>query len=89
MFAILFGIISGFADNIRYNVQRQMEMKKKMMAKKIAAGILLFVGLILFLNGIALMIDTFADNFWIGHTLVGLVVTVIGYLMLQSNNRHY
>lgn len=90
MIAIVLGLIGGVADNIRSVMNRQIAMKKKMLAKKIIAGILLLVGLVLFLNGLAIMIDTFANNFWVGHTLVGIVVVAIGYVLLHSSeNNHY
>lgn len=88
LLAIVFGLVTGLADNLRYNVQRQMEVKRKMIIKKITAGILLLVGLVLFLNGLALMIDTFADNFWVGHTVVGFIVLIAGYFLLKSNGKN-
>ena len=87
MLSIVFGLLTGFADNLRYNMKRQMEMRKRMFTKKIAAGVLLLVGAVLFLNGIALWIDTLADNIWMGHTIVGFIVVAIGYFLLKSNGR--
>lgn len=67
-----------FKDRMTYAVQRQ----RARTAKKIISVVLLSVGLIFFLNGLAAFIGKIisGDN-WSGYLIVGILMIAVGYFI--------
>jgi uncharacterized membrane protein YqjE len=88
-------LVMGLTDDITTLVRKEVELAKTELQENIkegaqaggmvaAGGMIAYAGLILFLIGIAILLGDWWNNLWLGAGVVGIVVGLIGWAILNG-----
>ena len=77
------GIIGNSISKMEHDIKERAKEVVLKIERKTASAILLFVGIIFLLVGIAILINSLTFNVypWVGWGFVGVVIFLIGYLV--------
>jgi len=75
------GFVGDILERISDNVSKRIHIFIDQLKRRTIGAILILIGSIFFLAGIAILINTILNNEypWVGWSLVGLVVILVGY----------
>jgi len=78
--------VANMLERVGDNVSKRMHEFAGKLKKRTIGGILIFVGFIFFIIGVALFINAiFSNQFpWLGWTVSGLVVALAGYVVSKD-----
>jgi len=80
-------IAERWVRNIIQPLINGVEEKRERIARKISAKIILFIGFVFLLYGLAILINDLLDvNRWVGFVLVGIILLVSGAIKNTANN---
>lgn len=75
------GFVGDVLERISDNVSKRIHTFIDQLKRRTIGAILILIGSIFFLAGVAILINTLLNNEypWVGWSLVGLVVILVGY----------
>jgi hypothetical protein len=88
-------LVMGLTDDISTLVHQEIELAKTEMQESLqkgakaggmvaAGGAVAYAGLLFILGAIAILLGDWWNNYWLGAVVVGIVVAVIGWFMLNG-----
>jgi uncharacterized membrane protein YqjE len=88
-------LVMGLTDDISTLVRKEVDLAKAELQESIqkgaraggmvaAGGAVAYAGLLFILAAIAILLGDWWNNYWLGAGVVGIIVAVIGYVMLNG-----
>jgi len=88
-------LVMGLTDDLTTLVRKEVELAKAEVQESIqtgakaggmvaAGGAVAYAGLLFILAAIAILLGDWWNNYWLGAGVVGIIVAIIGYVMLNG-----